>query len=326
MNIFALSLALCLLPPDDGPGPERATVVVVVGSPGSADYEVQFRQWADRWKQAAAKGSARFEAIGLDRPAEGTDRDRLRAALADAGPGPLWLVLIGHGTFDGREAKFNLRGPDVTDAELAAWLGSTPAKPLAVLDCTSSSGTFLPRLSGEGRVVVTATKSGQEQNFARFGEYLARAIGDPGADGDKDGQVSLLEAFLAASRDVAEFYKGKSRLATEHALIDDNGDKLGTPADWFRGVRATRKAKDGATADGVRAHQVHLVPGDRERALTPEARRRRDEIEVAVAALRDRKSTLPPAEYYRQLEPLMLDLARIYAGPAGQAGDGKTRD
>ncbi len=315
MNILALSLALCLAPPDDGPEPAQATVIVVVGSPGSADYEVQFRQWADRWRAAAAKGLARFVAIGLDREPGGSDHDRLRDALAAAKAGPLWLVLIGHGTFDGREAKFNLRGADLTDAELAGWLASSPARPLAVLDCTSSSGTFLPRLSGEGRVVVTATKSGQEQNFARFGEYLAHAIGDPAADGDKDGQVSLLEAFLAASHDVAEFYKGKSRLATEHALIDDNGDKLGTSADWFRGVRATRKAEDGAKLDGVRAHQIHLVPGDRERSLSPEARRRRDEIELAVAALRDRKSTLPADEYYRQLDPLMLDLARIHAGP-----------
>ncbi len=190
-----------------------------------------------------------------------------------------------------------------------------------MVDCTSSSGTFLTKLSGPGRVIVTATKSGQEQNYARFGEYLADAIGDPAADGDKDGQVSLLEAFLAASRRVAEFYQSKARLATEHALIDDNGDKLGTPADWFRGVRATKKAKAGATLDGVRAHQFHLAPGDRERSLAPEIRRHRDELEVAVAALRDRKAGLPPAEYYGQLEPLMVELARIYAGSSAATPD-----
>ena len=91
----------------------------------------------------------------------------------------------------------------------------------------------------QNRVVVTATRSGDEQNFARFGQYLAEAIADPRADLDKDGQVSLLEAFLTASSRVDEYYRTRSQLATEHALLDDNGDRLGTPADWFRGVRAT---------------------------------------------------------------------------------------
>ena len=104
-------------------------------------------------------------------------------------------MLIGHGTFDGREAKFNLRGPDVTDVELADWL--LPFKrPVVVINCASASGPFINRLSGANRVVVTATKSGNEINFARFGQYIAEAIADPRADLDKDGQVSLLEAFL----------------------------------------------------------------------------------------------------------------------------------
>ena len=114
------------------------------------------------------------------------------------------------------------------------------------------------------RIVVTATKSGNEMNFARFGQYLAEAIADPRADLDKDGQVSLLEAFLTASGRVEEYYRTHAQLATEHALLDDNGDRLGTPADWFRGVRATKRAKDGAQLDGLRAHQLHLIPSDRE--------------------------------------------------------------
>ena len=87
-------------------------------------------------------------------------------------------------------------------------------------------------------------------NFARLGQYLAEAIADPRADLDKDGQVSLLEAFVTGSSRVEEYYRTHSQLATEHALLDDNGDKLGTPASWFRGVRATQRAKDGATLDG----------------------------------------------------------------------------
>src|SRR5262249_53253088 len=157
---------------------------------------------------------------------------------------PLWIVLIGHGTFDGREAKFNLRGPDLTEVELAEWLAPLK-RPAAVINCASASGPFLNRLSGPNRVVVTATRSGHEQNLARFGQSLAESIADPRADLDKDGQISLLEAYLTASSRVAEYYKTHAQLATEHPLLDDNGDKLGTPPDWFHGIRATKRAKDG---------------------------------------------------------------------------------
>jgi hypothetical protein len=219
--------------------------------------------------------------------------------------------MIGHGTFDGREAKFNLRGPDVTDLELSRWLGPIK-RPVVVLDCTSASAPFLNRLSGPGRIVVAATKSGHEVNHARFGRYLAESIAGPNADLDKDGQVSLLEAYLTASHRVADDYKAQARLATEHALLDDNGDRLGSPAEWFRGVRATRRAKDGAALDGARAHQLHLVPSDRERGAPTEIRRRRDQIELSVAALRDQKPKLDEEDYYRRLEALMVELGRLY--------------
>ena len=102
------------------------------------------------------------------------------------------------------------------------------------------------------------------------------------------------------------------RLATEHALIDDNGDGLGTPPDWFRGVRAQRKARDGASPDGTRAHQFHLVRSEEERNLTPEARAKRDEVEQRIARLREMKDNLYLEDYYRELEALMLELALIY--------------
>ncbi len=163
-----------------------------------------------------------------------------------------------------------------------------------------------------GRVVITATRSGYEQNYARFGQYLSEAIADPNADLDKDGQTSLLEAFLMAARGVAEFYESEGRLATEHPLIDDNGDGLGTPADWFLGVRAVKKAKDNASLDGLRAHQFHLLRSESEQKLPTEKRLRRDELERDIAALRDQKSDLGEEEYYRQLETLLLEIARIY--------------
>jgi len=228
--------------------------------------------------------------------------------------GELWLVLIGHGTFDGRSANFNLRGPDISADDLAAVL-KPATRPLAVINCASASGPFINALSAPGRVIIAATRSGSEVNATRFGGYFARAMADPAADLDKDGQTSLLEAFLLASRQGAQFYQEAGRLATEHALLDDNGDGLGTPADWFRGVQAVKTAANGKSVDGVRAHQVHLVRGDSEKKLSPEARARRDELENELSALRARKGGMDATGYYRQVESILLEIAKIYQAP-----------
>jgi hypothetical protein len=303
-------MAMTATAPDD-----RPCVVIVAGASGTPEYAAEFRVAADLWKSDAIRGGADAIPIGTGESSEGSsDRDRLHAALAErtsSSVEPLWIVLIGHGTYDGKEARFNLRGPDVSDQELAKWL--EPVKrPVVLIDCSSASAPFLSRLSAPNRIVITATRSGSEVNYTRFGRYLSEAIGDPKADLDKDGQVSLLEAYLSASHRVEEYYRTRSQLASEHALLDDNGDRLGTPPDWFRGVRAARRARDGAPPDGIRAHQLHLLPSDRERKIPAAVRRRRDELELAVAALRDRKGKLPADAYYQQLEPLMLELGRLY--------------
>jgi hypothetical protein len=310
--LLTMCLWLCL-----GPGEEtddRTCVVIVVGAPGAAEYKGQFERWAGLWQAAALKAGAVSIQIGANQPGGSLDRDRLHSVLeeqAKAGQQPLWIVLIGHGTYDGREAKFNMRGADVTDSELANWL-SPLKRQVIVINSASSSGPFINRLSGPNRVVVTATKSGFEMNFTRMGQYLAEAITDPRADLDKDGQVSLLEAYLTAGSRVDEYYRARSQLSSEHALLDDNGDKLGTPASWFKGVRATQRARDGAALDGIRAHQVHLIPSDRERGMPAEMRKRRDELESSIADLRDQKEKLKDDEYYARLEKLMVELARLY--------------
>ena len=308
-----LATLLCLATPDPA---DRPCVLIVVGAPGTPEYGAEFRRWAGLWRAAAEKGGAESITIGEGegKPGGPDDRDALHNALIDhstAGREPLWVVLIGHGTYDGRDARFNLRGPDVTAAELAGWL-KPAGRPVAVIDCASASGPFINALSAEGRIVVTATRSGDEQNYARLGQYLAESIADPAADLDKDGQVSLLEAFVTAAGRTAEFYKSKARLATEHPLIDDNGDKLGTPADWFRGVRATKRVKDGAAPDGARAHQLHLIRNDRERRMSPGTRDRRDRLEREAVELRLSKDKLPEDEYYARLEAIMVELARLY--------------
>lgn len=298
---------------------DAATVLVVVGAPGTPEYGARFATWVDRWKQASGKAGARFVALGTGpAPASAAgDRESVQAAIsreARGGPGELWLVLVGHGTFDGRTPRFNLRGPDFTADELAAWLA--PAKrPVVVIDATAASGPFLKPLSSADRVIVTATRSGREQNVTRLGGYLAEAIADPAADLDKDGQTSLLEAFLTASRRVESSFTEAGLLATEHALLDDNGDGLGTPATLYQGLRPARPAASAGAEtvpDGLRAHQLHLVPSAPERAMPLAQRRRRDQIERQVLELRSARARVGDAEYYRRLEPLLVELARLY--------------
>jgi hypothetical protein len=172
--------------------------------------------------------------------------------------------------------------------------------------------------------VVTATKSGYEHNFARFGDFLSAAIADPRADIDKDEQTSLLEAFLLASSETREWYAREGRLATEHALLDDTGDALGTPADWFQGTRAVKRAKDGAKLDGMKAGQLCLVRSRGEQELPAAVRSRRDRLEQELARLRERKGQLEEVEYLQLLEPLLVEIARIYE-EAGSKAEGKKK-
>ncbi len=249
------------------------------------------------------------------------DLDTLRMALQNqpaAASEPLWIILLGHGTFDGRVAKFNLRGPDLSAEQLQQWL--EPLKRTVVIaNCASASSPFMNVLKSPNRVVITSTKSGYQYNFARLGEYLTVALGDPAADLDKDGQTSLLEAYLLASSRVEEFYQQESRLATEQALLDDNGDGRGTPASWFRGVRAVQRAKDNAPVDGTRAHQLHLVRSELEEQLAPDTRQRRDDLERQVAQLRELKPTLAEDDYYDRLQRVLVELAQLYE--ARESGD-----
>lgn len=293
---------------------ERTTVVVVVGAAGATEYATQFAEWAGLWEQACSRGDANFVAIGFDENSESDDRAVLQETLASGSQETsvaLWLVLIGHGTFDGRTAKFNLRGPDVSADDLAEWLRPV-LRPVAVIDCASASAPFLVKLSAPGRVVITATKSGFEHNYARFGQYIAGSIAEPQADLDKDGQTSLLEAFLTASGRVDEFYSAEGRLVTEHALLDDNGDGLGTRADWFRGIRPVQKAQDDAPLDGYRAHQFHLVRSRAEREMPPDLRAQRDRLELEVMKLRDAREEFDEDEYFSKLETLLYQITQIY--------------
>jgi hypothetical protein len=331
-SVLLIAGTVCAAPaPAAGPSADRATVIVVAGAPGEAEFAPDMALQLEAWAKASGEAKAKHVVVGgsvlISTVGEKilggvtaidgqTDYARFKQVIEEepkTGTGELWLVFIGHGTFDGKEAKLNLRGPDVSATEVGEWLKPFQ-RPLAIIDTTSSSAPFLSRLAAPKRVIVSATRSGHEHNYARFGKFLAEALANPKSDLDKDGQISLLESFLSASHRTTEFYKTEGRLATEHALLDDNGDGLGTPADWFRGVIASKRARDGAALDGLRAHQFHLVRSTAEQRLSPEVRAQRDQLEQQIAALREKKEKMNEEKYFQELEKLMLALAKVYEG------------
>ncbi len=295
----------------EGAGSETS-VVVVTGAPGNPEYEAQFAAWRESWRRLAGLAGARWQEPGGAAPG---DRAALEAVLkAESSPerrGVLWIVLLGHGTFDGEVPRFNLRGDDLEAAQFASWLTGVQ-RPVVVVAGFSSSGAFLKPISGPGRVIVTATKSGAELNFARFGGFLADALLAHDADLDKDGQTSLLEGWLAAARRVTEFYEGAGRIVTEHALLEDNGDALGTRVEAYEGLELRQRPTGGREADGVRAHQICLVPSEEEKRMPAPLRARRDALELELSALKAKKAGMPPETYALALESILLKLARVY--------------
>lgn len=306
----------------------EVNMVIVVGAPGASEYGDQFIAWAGQWADIGKQAGAHVTQIGLEPASEDDDPDveRLQEAIASLQGTEAktsrshWLIFIGHGTFQANVAKLNLRGPDVDAEQLAKWLAPLQ-RPVVFVNVAAASGPFVNALSGPNRIVVAATKSGTEQNFARFGAYLPRALADPSSDLDHDEEISLLEAVLKASSETGEFYAAEGRIRTEHAILDDNGDRLGTPAemlDWvIRGTPAETlaPAKTGSAQskmDGDMAAKTILVPAVDAPRLSEEDLVQRARLEAELLALRARQASLSEDEYFAQVEMRMLQLAAIY--------------
>lgn len=297
-------------------------VVIARGAEGTEEYGVVFAKQVAAWEAAAQAAGARSVVIGPEAGEKALEQ--LRGHLqkhSQSPPDRLWLVLIGHGTFDGREAKFNLTGPDLTPTELKALL-TDYAGELVFVHSGSAGQPFAKALAGEKRITVSATKSGDEVFYTRFGEPFAEAIsGLPAADLDQDAQVSILEAFLFAADRVRSWYEEQERIATEHAILDDNGDGIGTRAEVFEGVRP--KAGTPEPVDGTQARRVALVMSAEEQRLSASERRRRDELEAQVEALKSRREQLGEEAYYSELEQVLVELARIITGQRERLSEGK---
>jgi len=321
--VFALLLAAA---------PARAAaptgeVCVVVGAPGDDSFTPGFASAAQKWQDAAKQAGATCSVIGLDDekgadPVTNTlDHDKLRDWIAGLDGNlttPVWLVYLGHGTFDGKDARLNLRGVDVSATQLAALLKPV-RRPLIFVHGGSASAPFINALSAPNRIIVTATQSGREVDYARFGEKFADALTDPTADLDQDGQVSVLEAFVTAAQRAQDFYTESDRMATEHALIDDNGDKRGTPASFFQGTRLVQHPQGNVAPDGDFARNVALITTAAERALTDDERALRAQCEQELEQLRQQKDQLDESDYYAQVEKIARQLQTIYVKAAAPA-------
>jgi hypothetical protein len=294
--------------------PDERFAVIVRGLGGDPAFERRFAEWTDRlcellrerWRfrpenvfvltpdgRGCSPNTARATADGVRRAFAWV---RARSAPESV----LLVVLIGHGSFDGERGYFNLVGPDLSAEDFRSLLLDVRARLLIFVNTASSSGAFLPVLSRPGTIVITATRSGREQQATVFAQYLLDAFTDARADADKDGRTSLAEAFAFAAKMTAEHYAQQGILATEHPLLDDDGDGVGHEAVG---------ASEGQLARTVYLEAPVEIGADDEE-LRPLLRQRQALLEK-IEALKARKAEMRPEEYERELERLALELARL---------------
>ena len=289
---------------------EERYAVIVNGATGGEKYAAQQKKWREDL-DAALKKSFLFNASNIVVfSEEGTSSltptaENVRGLFADlrrrvTRDDLLLVVLIGHGNFDGTDAKFNLVGPDLTAREWRGLLDAIPGRSI-IVNTTESSFPFLEELSRRGRVVITATDSPAQRFATVFPGYFIQALGNAGSDLDKNGRVSIWETFRAASAAVKQHYEQLGQLSTERAIIDDNGDGIGREA-------------DDPGPDGTVAVSVYLDAGPgpvAADAAIANLYRERATIEAQLETLKSRRELISPGEYEAQMEKLLIELARI---------------
>ena len=289
--------------------PARAATyfVVVAGLGGEPDYEQRFAADASDLDHVL-KSSGGDEHVYTLSGANATRQhvqDTLGQVAREAKPeDDFVLILIGHGTFDGVEYKFNLPGPDVSAAELAAWCDRIPSKRQLVVNTTSASGGSIAALDRPGRAVIAATKSGTEKNATVFARYWVDALRDPTSDVNKNDAISAIEAFDYATAKTAAFYDSQKRLATEHAVFEDTGKN--------EPVRAASME----SGEGLFLSNFTLVRlGSAQKAFSDPAKRellaKKEELEQKIDTLKYQKAAMAPDDYAQQLTNALVELAHV---------------
>jgi hypothetical protein len=284
--------------------------VIVSGASGGDKYAEQQKKWSADLT-GALKNTFIFadaNVVTLSEDGTGTTKataDNVRRLVGDlrrrlTRDDLLMVVLIGHGTFDGEAAKFNLVGPDLTAVEWKNLLDGVQGR-LVVVNTTESSYPFLEELSQRGRVIITATDSVAQRFATVFPEHFVRGLADLSADFDKNGRISVWEAFASASASVKQYYEQRGQLSTERPVLDDNGDKVGREAE--------APGPDGTVA---RSTYLDAEPGTVTADLALAGlQRRRVALEAQLEELKSRKESLATEDYEAQLERVLVELARV---------------
>ncbi|HVS65121.1 MAG TPA: hypothetical protein VMT85_16645 [Thermoanaerobaculia bacterium] len=297
-------------------------LLVIAGLGGDPQYVDAFHEQALALADAALSSGIPEENIAVltEEPERASDRIDARStrdnvlaqisALADrsAEGDQVWVVLIGHGSSSGGVSKLNLPGPDLSDDDYAAALVPLLGRKVVFVNASSASGGFIAKLAGPDRVVVTATRSPGERNETVFGKLFVEALGSDRTDADRDGRISVLEAFLAANREVERYYENEKLLRTEHAVLDDNGDGQGS-------LQPEALGGEDGSSDGLLAARIFL--GGRTEQDVPEELRgvaaRRAELAAQLDELRRQKASLSEEVYNQELQRLLLEIARLDA-------------
>ena len=281
-------------------------VVIINGPGGEPAYTKQFSEWTAQLSSLLAQRytfDPKQIKVLTDKEANAEEVKRTFTTLKSSldANNVLFVFLIGHGSFDGKEAKFNLVGPDLSAADYNQLLTALPTRRIVVFNMSSASGEFVKSLSAKGRIIITATRNGQETNATRFAGFFINALTATDGDTDQDGHTSVLEAFVYANRLTEEFYKRAGRLATEHALLDDNGDGIGREkAEAGEGLLARATYLDSLSIDEAAAT-----------AATGKLLKERTRLEGEIEQLIARKAFMPETEYEAALERLFIELAKV---------------
>jgi hypothetical protein len=304
------ALALVIAWPGAAWGQERSAVIVS-GATGGQTYAQQYAAWT-KTLTATLIERLKFDPdriVSLSEspdPAQAATAANVRRAFTKLrnqakADDILFVFLLGHGTFDGVDAKFNLVGPDM---DLAQWSDLVRAFPgrAVVVNSAPASSPFIEGLSGPRRIVVCATDSVAQRFDTVFPEYFIASFGEDSSDIDKNGRTSIWEAFAWAAGAVRRHYQQRGQLATERPLLDDNGDGVGREASsqGADGSFASRTYLDAPAAGAPPTDEV-LV----------ELLQRRASLAAEVEELQIKKAFMAPDEYAREFERIMLALARV---------------
>jgi hypothetical protein len=298
--LLGVFCSLCALLAPAHAAAQDVHLLVVAGVGGDEEHVKAFDKMATTVVEAAKRHGVLEANIAYLGEAPNlkvrSTRDNVTKAFSDlaarAKPNDeIFVLLIGHGSFDGKTAAFNLPGPDLTADDYAKLLQRFPTQKIVFVNTASASGAFLQPLAGPARTIVTATKTGGERNETKFAEYFVEALDSEAADRDRNGRVSVQEAFDYAAGKVKAAYEKEGHILTEHAALDDGAQGKLASTQYLappRSRTASAQAADPAT-----------------RTLLEQ----RDALEQQVAELRLKKDGMDPAQYDQQLEKLLTELA-----------------